>query len=149
MARISKTPGRTQMINFFRIAPACHLVDLPGYGYAKVPPAVQRHWRHLLERYFNQRRALQGLILLMDVRHPLTELDQQMLTWCQQRTLASHILLTKADKLKRGPALNTLQKVERSLAKHYPATSAQLFSAVTGLGVEQAQSKLDQWFFRT
>lgn len=147
LARISKTPGRTQMINYFEVVPERYLVDLPGYGYAKVPESMRRHWRATLERYFSQRRALHGLILLMDCRHPLTDLDKQMLDWCTHRVLPCHILLTKADKLKRGPAAAALQKVASALKQHYPHSSVQLFSAVTRAGVEQAHAKLDSWLF--
>ena len=147
LARTSKTPGRTQLINFFLLEPGYYLVDLPGYGYAKVPESVRQHWRHSLQRYFNERNALCGLILLMDIRHPLTDLDRQMLAWCDYRDLPSHTLLTKADKLRRGPALATLNKVQRSLAQDYRCASAQLFSSVAMTGLQEACSKLDEWFF--
>lgn len=145
LARISKTPGRTQMINFFQITPDRHLVDLPGYGYAKAPERMRRHWQNLVEHYLRSRTALRGLLLLMDVRHPLIELDHQLLQWCEQRSLASHVLLTKADKLKRGAALATLHQVDKDLQRHYPHASAQLFSALTRLGIIEAHRKLDQW----
>ena len=145
LARISKTPGRTQLINFFTVADERYLVDLPGYGYAKVPLAVRDRWQRLLERYFRERTALRGLLLLMDIRHPLTELDQQLLDWCRRRRLPVHILLTKADKLKRGPALATLQTVTRALAPYGEQVSVQLFSAVTPLGLDEAYAKLDHW----
>ena len=147
LARTSKTPGRTQMINFFQIEPAHYLVDLPGYGYAKVPEAIRRHWRYALERYFNERQALCGLILLMDVRHPLTDLDQQMLGWCNHRQLPVHILLTKADKLKRGPAATALQQVRRATHLNYPQASVQLFSALVKIGVDEARGQLDKWLY--
>ena len=145
LARISKTPGRTQMINFFQVTPEHYLVDLPGYGYAKVPEAMRKHWRHILEGYFNERKTLCGLFLLMDIRHPLTDSDQQMLTWCEYRQLPSHILLTKADKLKRGPAMASLHQVQRHLCQDYPHASAQLFSALKGIGIDEACAKLDEW----
>ena len=145
LARTSKTPGRTQLINFFQVAPERYLVDLPGYGYAKVPEAMRDHWRHTLERYFNRRKALCGLFMLMDIRHPLTDSDRQMLAWCEHRKLPSHILLTKADKLKRGPAKATLHQVRNDLQRHYPHASAQLFSSLTRLGMEEACAKLDEW----
>jgi len=105
LARASKTPGRTQLLNFFEVEPERLLVDLPGYGYARVPDAVRRHWQALLERYLRERAALRGLLLLMDIRHPLTELDRGMLDCCAARALPVHVLLTKADKLGRGAAL--------------------------------------------
>ncbi len=146
LARTSKTPGRTQLINFFKLAEDRYLVDLPGYGYAKVPVAVRRHWGATMRRYLSDRRALRGLILLMDVRHPLTPLDRQLLDWCVQRELPSHILLTKADKLRRGPATTTLAHVTRALCLHQPLVTVQLFSAVARSGIEQAHATLDNWF---
>lgn len=145
LARTSKTPGRTQQINLFGLDGQRRLADLPGYGYAKVPPAIKEHWRKTLEQYFNTRNCLRGLILLMDVRHPLTEFDQIMLNWCRHRNMAVHILLTKADKLKRGPASAALQQVRRFLAA-YPEASVQLFSAHDGQGVDEARALLDHWF---
>ena len=145
LARTSKTPGRTQLINFFQVEERRHLVDLPGYGYAKVPETVRLHWYRLVERYLDQRRALRGLFLLMDIRHPFTPLDRQLLDWCRRRRLPVHILLTKADKLKRGAALTTLQTVQRRLAADYPQVSLQLFSAIEGTGLKQAHARLDEW----
>ncbi|HOB60797.1 MAG TPA: ribosome biogenesis GTP-binding protein YihA/YsxC [Candidatus Competibacteraceae bacterium] len=145
LARVSKTPGRTQLLNFFEVAPARYLVDLPGYGYAEVPNAIRQHWQKLLERYLRERAALRGLLLLMDIRHPLTELDRQMLGWCGVRQLPVHILLTKADKLSRGAALTTLQQLRRTLQPHHPNVSAQLFSALTGQGRDDVCTQLDLW----
>ncbi|MEZ5582084.1 MAG: ribosome biogenesis GTP-binding protein YihA/YsxC [Candidatus Competibacteraceae bacterium] len=145
LARISKTPGRTQLINYFEIEPERYLVDLPGYGYAKVPESMRRHWRTVLARYLNERSALQGLFLLMDIRHPLTDLDRQMLLWCAQRPLPIHVLLTKSDKLKQGAALTALRQVRQSLESDYPHASIQLFSALKRLGVPEAHAQLDRW----
>jgi GTP-binding protein len=145
LARISKLPGRTQMINFFQIDLDHRLVDLPGYGYAKVPEAMRRYWQTQLPHYLNVRKTLCGLFLLMDVRHPFTALDVQMLTWCQHRKLPSHILLTKADKLKRGVALTNLQQAKTLLGQQFPYASIQLFSALRGLGITEAHAKLDEW----
>ncbi|PKM42697.1 MAG: YihA family ribosome biogenesis GTP-binding protein [Gammaproteobacteria bacterium HGW-Gammaproteobacteria-1] len=145
LARTSKTPGRTQQINLFGLGEGHRLADLPGYGYAKVPPAMKEHWRKTLEQYFNTRDCLRGLILLMDVRHPLTEFDQVMLQWCRHRNMPVHVLLTKADKFKRGPASAALQQVKRFLAD-YPEASVQLFSAHNGQGVDEARALLDRWF---
>jgi len=145
LARTSKTPGRTQLINFFQVENERYLVDLPGYGYAKAPEAMRRHWRQLVERYLEQRQSLRGLFLLMDIRHPLTPLDRQLLDWCRRRRLPVHILLTKADKLKRGAALATLQIVQRQLAAGYPQASLQLFSAIEGTGLDEAHARLDEW----
>lgn len=145
LARVSKTPGRTQMINFFEVAPERYLVDLPGYGYAKVPDAIRRHWQDLLERYLRERVALRGLLLLMDVRHPLTELDRQMLDCCAVRRLPVQILLTKADKLSRGAGAAVRQQVEKSLCADYPQAGVQLFSAPTGQGRDEIYQWLDEW----
>ncbi len=145
LARVSKTPGRTQLINFFAVEPDRYLVDLPGYGYAQVPEAIRRHWQRLLEQYLRERAALRGLMLLMDIRHPLTPLDRQLLDWCAVRGLPVQILLTKADKLSRGAALTTLRQVEKTLRTDFPQTSARLFSAVTRLGVAEAHHRLDEW----
>lgn len=145
LARTSKTPGRTQMINFFQVEPGYYLVDLPGYGYARVPEKVRRHWEYILQRYLSERRALRGLFLLMDIRHPLTELDRQMLNWCESRSLPCHILLTKADKLKYGATSATLHRVRRTLTQEYGQTTIQLFSALDKRGLDEAYAKLDEW----
>lgn len=145
LARVSKTPGRTQMINFFEVEPDRYLVDLPGYGYAQVPEAIRRHWGALLERYLRERQALCGLLLLMDIRHPLTDLDQRMLDCCVARELPAHILLTKADKLSRGAAGSALQQVRKVLKTDYLHATVQLFSATTRQGVEEAHARLDEW----
>ena len=107
LARTSRTPGRTQLINFFSLSEHQRLVDLPGYGFAKVPLAVKKKWNQQLERYLQYRESLRGLVMLMDIRHPLTEPDRQMLSWAEAASMPVHILLTKADKLKRGPAQST------------------------------------------
>jgi GTP-binding protein len=133
------------MINFFQIDPDHRLVDLPGYGYAKVPETIRRHWQTHLPRYLNVRKALCGLFLLMDLRHPFTALDLQMLTWCQHRKLPSHILLTKADKFKRGAALANLQQAKSFLSQQFPYASIQLFSALKDTGTAEARAKLDEW----
>ncbi len=139
LARTSKTPGRTQLVNFFVLPDGDRLVDLPGYGYARVPEAVRRHWRHLMEAYFNQRRSLAGLILVMDARRPLTEFDRQMLAWSEGVGCPTHILLTKADKLSRGKASAMLHEVRSAVDA---ATSVQLFSATRKSGIEQAREAL-------
>ncbi len=139
LARTSKTPGRTQLVNFFALPDGDRLVDLPGYGYARVPEAGRRHWRHLMEAYFNQRRSLAGLILVMDVRRPLTEFDRQMLAWSEGVGCLTHILLTKADKLSRGKASAMLHEVRFAVDAD---TSVQLFSATRKSGIEQAREAL-------
>ncbi|WP_440996650.1 ribosome biogenesis GTP-binding protein YihA/YsxC [Arhodomonas sp. SL1] len=145
LARISKTPGRTQAINVFPLDEERRLIDLPGYGYAKVPERIRAHWRQALPRYLAERESLRGLVIIMDVRRPLTEQDAQMLEWCTHAGLSVHVLLTKADKLKRGPALNALQRLRARLDAEYPATTAQLFSASHGTGIDEIHRKLDEW----
>lgn len=146
LARISKTPGRTQLINFFAIAENRYLVDLPGYGYAKVPLEVKNKWQFELEQYLRRREALVGLILLSDIRHPLKEFDQMMIDWSQQADLPVHILLTKTDKLKRGAAQNTLLAVTKQLQGN-PGATVQLFSSVTHSGIDEARLKLKDWLY--
>ncbi len=145
LARTSKTPGRTQLINFFALNEQQRLVDLPGYGYAKVPEAVKRHWQQVLADYLRTRKSLRGLILLMDIRHPLKDFDRQMLDWCAHQQMPVHILLTKADKLGRGAAGNTLQQVRKALGETHPNTSVQLFSSPSRLGVDEARALISEW----
>lgn len=145
LARTSKTPGRTQLLNFFQISDNARLVDLPGYGYARVGGDTKARWQRSLAGYLEQRHSLAGLILLMDIRHPLTDFDRQLLDWAREAGLAVHILLTKADKLKRGAAKAALLQVRRQLeADGLPAT-AQLFSALKKEGLEEVWAMLDAW----
>ncbi|WP_434983699.1 ribosome biogenesis GTP-binding protein YihA/YsxC [Vreelandella zhaodongensis] len=147
LARTSRTPGRTQLINFFSIMndESRRLVDLPGYGYAKVPEAVKLEWQQHLSDYLRGRFSLRGLVLLMDVRHPLTEFDQMMLSYADKREMPVHILLTKSDKLKRGPASAALQKVRSRLKEWEDLVSVQLFSSLKRDGVDTLSQKLDHW----
>jgi len=145
LARTSKTPGRTQSINVFNVGEHSRLIDLPGYGYAKVPERVKQHWQRELPRYLAERRSLVALVVIMDARHPLREYDHQMLEWCVQSGVPCHAVLTKADKLKHGKALNALRGVRSELEAEYPQTSAQLFSAVKRSGVAELHSQLDYW----
>ena len=146
LAFVSKTPGRTQLINFFQLEHGLFLVDLPGYGYAKVPITIRKHWEHLLSTYLQTRKVLYGLVLIMDARHPLTPLDIQMLDWFAVTGKPVHILLTKVDKLKRQQANNTMREVSAYLEKSYPLSSVQLFSSMTARGVEEAKAVLANWF---
>lgn len=145
LAKTSKTPGRTQLLNFFEV-PEEHkrIVDLPGYGYAKVPLAQKRNWEHFIDDYLRNRESLNGLFLIMDIRHPLTEFDNMIIHWASQCRLPVHILLTKSDKLKFGPAKSVLLKVIQAL-KNYQQVSVQLFSAMKHTGVEEARSQLANW----
>ena len=144
LARISKTPGRTQLINFFSVAPSQYLVDLPGYGFAKVPLEVKNKWQHELEKYLREREALAGLVLLSDIRHPLKEFDRMMLNWSVESKLPLHLLLTKADKLKRGAARNTLLGVQREL-RQMELVSCQLFSINQNDSIVELRRKLLEW----
>ncbi len=145
LARTSSQPGRTQSVNFYRVNEVCHFVDLPGYGFAKVPLAVKREWTKQLENYLQKRESLRGLILLMDVRHPMQPFDQQMLNWALEASMPVHILLTKADKLKRGPASSALLKVRSELKPHGQLASVQLFSAMKHSGHEALIKVLNAW----
>jgi GTP-binding protein len=143
LARTSKTPGRTQQIVIFEIDEHRRIADLPGYGYAKVPERLRTHWRHLMQAYLEQRRSLRGVVLVMDIRHPLRAFDEQMLAWCTATGVPCHVLLTKADKLSRGPARATLQQVRKSL----PAgATAQVFSAQKREGLAELIDCLDGWY---
>ena len=144
LARTSKTPGRTQLINFFFIEEGKYLVDLPGYGYAKVPLERRDKWQFELEKYLRRRKALVGLILLSDIRHPLKKFDRMMIEWAAQANLPLHLLLTKADKLKRGATQKTLLKVEKELTV-FDNVSVQLFSALRNIGVDPVRKVLTQW----
>ncbi len=147
LTKTSKTPGRTQLINFFAVAQDENkrIVDLPGYGFAKVPIAVKQAWEKNLDHYLQHRQSLRGLVLLMDIRHPLTDFDKMMITWASEAAMPVRILLTKADKLKRGPAMNTLMQVRKELQPFGALVSTQLFSATKGDGLDDLREQLDLW----
>ena len=149
LARTSRTPGRTQLINFFQLTDRQRLVDLPGYGYAKVPMAVKREWNKQLENYLQQRGSLKGMVLLMDSRRPMQPFDEQMLNWAVKADMPVHILLTKSDKLKKGPAKSTLLKLRSQLAVHSNTVTAQLFSALKHTGHEELSKVLNHWLTNT
>ncbi len=144
-ARTSKTPGRTQLVNFFGLREQQRLVDLPGYGFARVSDKKRAHWRDLMADYFESRHSLHGLFLIVDIRRRITEFDQQMLAFAEMITLPTHVLLTKADKLKRGQAAKAVLEVRRDLAD---IATVQQFSALTRLGEDEARSKLDEFLTR-
>ncbi|MBM4207661.1 MAG: YihA family ribosome biogenesis GTP-binding protein [Gammaproteobacteria bacterium] len=146
LARTSKTPGRTQLLNFFHINEEQRFVDLPGYGYAKVPEDVKNEWHELMEVYFRERQSLCGVILVMDVRRPLTEFDWQMVRWCQYSNLPMHLLLTKADKLAYGAAKSTLLQVQKVARNMTMPVTAQLFSALKKSGIDEVHDALDHLF---
>lgn len=145
LARVSKTPGRTQLINFFALGEGRFLVDLPGYGYAKVPIATRAPWGRVLGDYLQRRDQLVGLALIMDVRHPLTKLDWALLEWFRPTGRPVHVFLTKADKLSRLAALQILQEVRSTLAAASPNWTAQLFSSLKRTGIEDAEAVLSSW----
>ena len=146
LARVSKTPGRTQQLVFFQVQPDRYLVDLPGYGYAKVPHELKDHWQAFLDRYFRSRESLKGLVVVMDIRHPLKDYDRQMLGYAVQRGLPAHALLTKADKLGRGQQAQALQAVKKELFSSFGDTvGVQTFSAESKQGVEEARAVVAGW----
>jgi GTP-binding protein len=145
LARTSKTPGRTQLLNFFTLAPGRYLVDVPGFGYAKVSATMKEQWQKQLQRYLEKREPLSGLVLLMDIRHPFMDSDELMIEWCVDSAIPLHVLLTKADKLAFGPAKTALLQVKKRLAVRGDLISIQLFSAVKSQGVDELRAKLDTW----
>lgn len=146
LAYTSKTPGRTQHINYFALIDNVYLVDLPGYGYAKVPEAVRMHWVGLLGDYLQHREPLVGLVLIMDARHPLKELDWQMIKFFVYSNKPLHIVLSKADKLTNQEKIKTLREVKQAIsASGYQQLSIQLFSAPKRLGITELEDKLNEW----
>lgn len=152
LAYVSKQPGRTQLINFFCLNPEKgddkFLVDLPGYGYAKVPESVRKHWQGVLSSYLTDRTSLFGLVLVMDSRHPLTPLDRQMLDWFCHSKKPVHVLLTKCDKLSRNEGMQTLLRVRKELNQVWGDNiTVQLFSSLKKLGVEETEKMIGGWLF--
>lgn len=145
LAKTSKTPGRTQLLVFFEVINNARLVDLPGYGYAKVPETVKRKWQTMVDNYLTHRRSLRGVIQVMDIRHPLKDFDLQMLQWCMQAGLPAHILLTKADKLKTGQAKRQLDATQKEIGHQFPNATIQLFSASKRTGIDEVHDILDKW----
>jgi len=145
IAFVSKTPGRTQHINFFRVGDARHLVDLPGYGYAAVPASARAHWNELVGGYLQTRSCLRGVMLIMDARHPLTELDRKLIAWLTPTGRPVHVLLSKSDKLSRQTAITTLRNVEAALQRDYANCSVQLFSSTHKIGIAEAAAKIQEW----
>ncbi len=145
LARVSKTPGRTQLVNFFRLDNGARLVDLPGYGFARAPEAEIARWGRLIEAYLGQRANLRGLIIIMDARRPMQEKDLQMLEWSRHHGIATHVVLNKADKLKRGEMARAMQKADALLRKDFDGVSLQAFSALKGAGIDALHTRLDSW----
>ena len=146
LARTSKTPGRTQMINFFALNEHERLVDLPGYGYAKAPRMVQKHWEELLDSYLKKRRCLKGLVVVMDIRHPLKEMDEDVIEWAVNYDIPIHILLTKSDKLSQNAAKKTLEEVQTAISVYGEKLTLQLFSSHDRTGLDEVKAVLSQWF---
>jgi GTP-binding protein len=145
LAFVSKMPGRTQHLNFFRVAEQRYMVDLPGYGYARAPIAQKRAWQGLIGGYLHDRPQLRGLVLIMDIRHPFTDLDLQLLHWFKATGKPVHILLSKADKLSRSQAAAVLHKARAMLASEVIPGTAQLFSSLKHAGLEEAEAVLREW----
>ena len=144
LCKTSKTPGRTQLINFFELSDGqIRLVDLPGYGYAKVPMSIKDHWQRHLDNYLRSRECLRGMVLLVDIRHPFKPFDEMMIDWCAESGLALHVLLTKADKLKRGAQQNAVLAAKRQLADS--GATVQAFSATKKTGVDEFETRLMEW----
>ncbi len=143
LARTSRTPGRTRQLVFFQLDPQRHLVDLPGYGYAKVSGSLKKHWRGLIQTYLDRRNALRALVVVMDIRHPLKDSDVELIQWAGSRGLPLHLVLTKADKLGRGKQKEAVMKVRRQVDER---VGVQAFSAPTGQGLDELYQVMDTWF---
>ena len=146
LARTSKTPGRTQLINLFEVEPNCKLVDLPGYGYAAVPEKMKIEWQKSLGEYLQKRECLGGLVVLMDIRHPLKDLDQQMIEWAVSADLPVMLLLTKADKLSQSARSKQVKMVREAILPFQGDIQVEVFSAQNKIGIDKLAAKLDSWF---
>ncbi|WP_045973035.1 ribosome biogenesis GTP-binding protein YihA/YsxC [Xenorhabdus doucetiae] len=146
LARTSKTPGRTQLINLFEVEEGIRLVDLPGYGYAEVPEEMKRKWQKALGEYLQKRECLLGLVVLMDIRHPLKDLDRQMIEWAVVMQVPVMVLLTKADKLASGARKSQLAKVRQELASLEGDVQVEYFSALKKIGIDKLEQQLNLWF---
>ena len=146
LARTSKTPGRTQLINTFHLAEDKRLIDLPGYGFAKVPLEVKEKWQKSLSEYLMKRQSLKGIVVLMDIRHPLKDLDQQLVHWAVQSGLSVLILLTKADKLSPGPRKKTVLEVREASLAFMGDVTVEAFSSLNKIGLAELEQVLDRWF---
>lgn len=145
LARVSKTPGRTQLINFFDLPDGNRLVDLPGYGYAKVPERLKMEWQQFIESYMTERTTLAGLVIIMDIRHPMRDYDHIMLSWAESRQLPTHIILNKSDKLKHGAVSRTVLETRKALKEYDLPTSVQAFSSLKKIGVSDLTNQLNKW----
>ena len=146
LAKTSKTPGRTQLINLFKVTEGCHIVDLPGYGFAQVPLEMKKKWQQSLGEYLQKRQCLKGLVVLMDIRHPMKDLDQQLIVWAVECGIPVQVLLTKADKLKSGARKAQILKIRKDAKEFGGDVSVDGFSSLSGIGVDILRAKLDAWF---
>lgn len=146
LARVSKTPGRTQLLNVFVLDDERRLIDLPGYGFAKAAPTAKRIWQKAIDKYFNDRESLKGVVLVMDIRHPLKDSDIHMIEYCAERNLPVHILLNKSDKLSNSEVANTLREVKKALSEASIPISVQHFSALKNIGIKELEAVLNQWY---
>lgn len=146
LARVSKTPGRTQLVNMFTLDDERRLTDLPGYGFAKVPLAAKLKWQKTVDAYISKRECLRGLVIIMDIRHPLRDTDIQLLEYCDHRGLAVHIILNKSDKVSKGVAAKTLLEVKAALTDYRNSVTFQVFSALKGAGLPELYAVLDEWY---
>ena len=146
LAKTSKTPGRTQLINLFKVTDGCHIVDLPGYGFAQVPLEMKKKWQKSLGEYLQKRQCLKGLVVLMDIRHPMKDLDQQLIFWAVDSGIPVQVLLTKADKLKSGARKAQVLKIKKDAVGFGGDVSVAAFSSLKGIGVDVLRNKLDEWF---
>ncbi len=149
LAKVSKTPGRTQLFNCFEFKPNMRLVDLPGYGYAKVPMKMKKHWEKEIDSYLMNRQSLIGVVIIMDIRHPMKVFDEQMLTWAHQSGIHSHVLLNKSDKLNNNETKKSLMKVTKEITKYSSSTTCQVFSALRKIGRAELSSVITPWFAET
>lgn len=146
LARVSKTPGRTQMINVFVIDPDRRLIDLPGYGFAKVPLAAKKKWQKTVDTYIRTRESLKGLILVMDIRHPFKDLDMQLLEFCDDRALPVHLVLNKSDKLSKSAVAKVLMETEALVQEYENVITYQRFSALKRIGIDELHAQLAEWY---
>ena len=146
LAKTSKTPGRTQLINLFKVDENCHIVDLPGYGFAQVPIELKKKWQKSLGEYLQKRQCLKGLVVLMDIRHPMKDLDQQLIYWAVDQSIPVQVLLTKADKFKSGARQTQVLKIREASLEFGGEVAVDAFSSLKGIGVDLLRAKLDTWF---
>lgn len=146
LVKTSKTPGRTQLINLFKVDEGCHIVDLPGYGFAQVPLELKKKWQKSLGEYLQKREQLKGLVVLMDIRHPMKDLDQELIYWAVESQLPVLVLLTKCDKFKSGARKAQLQKIREASMAFCGDVDVEVYSSLKGIGVDKLMNKLNHWY---